>query len=323
MIVVPCDRGHGRGHAHRAAPRRRRSRTRPSGRSTPPSWRRPAPRCRRPASSDRCRAPCGRRWPRRPPAALRTARPASSFGATTWSTGSSSGRSRALRALDDVARRVELVVLDERLAHRLVHRLEERVGHGAADDQAVDARDQVLDHLDLVRDLGAAQDGHEGPLGLAVAPGRGTSAPAPSGGRRPARRRQLDQRFHRRVRAVRGAEGVVDVDVASARPACWRTPGRSSLPRRGSAGSRAAPRRRLGRVVRPRVPPASPTQSAAKMTGRVEQLAERASPRAPGSCRRWACPWDGRGARPERRACAPRRARSGWWATTRGCACRR
>ena len=63
-----------------------------------------------------------------------------------------------------VARGVELVVLDQRLADGLAHRLEERVGHGAADEQRVHARHQVLDHLDLVRHLGAAQDGDERPL---------------------------------------------------------------------------------------------------------------------------------------------------------------
>ena len=45
-----------------------------------------------------------------------------------------------LRVREDVARRVELVGLDERLAGRQAERLEERVGHRAADQEAIDAR---------------------------------------------------------------------------------------------------------------------------------------------------------------------------------------
>ena len=72
-----------------------------------------------------------------------------------------------LRALENVARGALLVVLDERLADRLALRFQERVRHGAADQQAIDARDQVLDHLDLVRHLGAAEDGDIRPRGIA------------------------------------------------------------------------------------------------------------------------------------------------------------
>ena len=74
------------------------------------------------------------------------------------------------RALD-VARRVEQVVLDERLADRQPARLEERVGHRAADEQRVDAGEQVLDHLELVGDLRAAEDRDERPLRAARARG--------------------------------------------------------------------------------------------------------------------------------------------------------
>ena len=49
-------------------------------------------------------------------------------------------------------------------------RLEERVRHRAADQQAIDARDQVLDDLDLVRHLGAAEDRRRtGAPGLPIA----------------------------------------------------------------------------------------------------------------------------------------------------------
>ena len=64
----------------------------------------------------------------------------------------------------DRARLVELVVFDERLADRQAARLEERVGHRAADHQPVDFREQILDDLDLVGHLRAAEDRHERPL---------------------------------------------------------------------------------------------------------------------------------------------------------------
>ena len=43
--------------------------------------------------------------------------------------------------------------------------LEEGVGHAAADDHLVHLVDEVLDELDLVGDLGPAEDGEEGVLG--------------------------------------------------------------------------------------------------------------------------------------------------------------
>ena len=58
----------------------------------------------------------------------------------------------------DRPRAVEAVVLDQRLADRHAARLEEGVGHGAADQQRVDLVEQVVDDLDLVRDLRAADD---------------------------------------------------------------------------------------------------------------------------------------------------------------------
>ena len=49
----------------------------------------------------------------------------------------------------------------------LALRLEERVGHRAADEERVDAAEQVLEHRDLVGDLGAAEHGHVRPLDVA------------------------------------------------------------------------------------------------------------------------------------------------------------
>ena len=71
------------------------------------------------------------------------------------------GLGRLVQQLDGL---VHEVVLAEAVADGLAPGLEERVGHGAADDDAVDLGDQVLDDADLVGDLGAAEDGHERPL---------------------------------------------------------------------------------------------------------------------------------------------------------------
>ena len=117
-----------------------------------------------------------------------------------------------LRARDDSARAVQPIVLDQRLADRQLLRLEERVGHRAADEQRVDLAQQVLDDLDLVRDLRAAEDRDERAVGLLhrVAEvlqlllhqeaGRAFADGA-------------DDAVHRRVRAVGRAERVVHVEV--------------------------------------------------------------------------------------------------------------
>ena len=112
----------------------------------------------------------------------------------------------------DAARRVELLVFDERLADRDAARLEERVGHRAADEQAVDFAQHVLDDLDLVRHLRAAQDRDKRPLRcfervaeiLQFLLHQQT-------GRRPGK--MMGDALNRGVRAVRSAEGVVDVAI--------------------------------------------------------------------------------------------------------------
>ena len=121
-----------------------------------------------------------------------------------------------LRPLEELPREVELVRLDQALPDRDLLRLEEGVGHGAADEHGVRLGDQVLEHLDLVGDLGAAEERHERALRRAE--------------RLPevldllddeeAGRLLLDERGHagrRGVGAVGRAEGVVDVDVAERR----------------------------------------------------------------------------------------------------------
>ena len=120
------------------------------------------------------------------------------------------------RARHDVARRIELVIFDERFADRFAHRLEEGVRHRAADEQSVDARDQVFDDLDLVRDLGAAENGDERPLGIAD---RGAEVAQLLLHEQPGTRfrHQTDDRLDGCVCAMRRAERVVDINVAQGR----------------------------------------------------------------------------------------------------------
>ena len=61
---------------------------------------------------------------------------------------------------------IDLVGFDQRLAGGLAQRVEEGVGHAAADQQRVGLVEQVVDDVDLAGDLGAADDGDEGPVRL-------------------------------------------------------------------------------------------------------------------------------------------------------------
>ena len=73
------------------------------------------------------------------------------------------GRAAAAGACEHVAGDVERSSSTSESPTAWPLRLQERVGHGAADQERVDLVDQVLDHLDLVGDLGAAEDGDERP----------------------------------------------------------------------------------------------------------------------------------------------------------------
>ena len=113
--------------------------------------------------------------------------------------------------LDKAQSEIELILLAQRGADRAALRLGEGVGHAAADDNGVALVDQVVDHVDLVGNLRAAQNGnertgrvgkrlaHDGDLLLdqEAADGRQVVGNAGGGG----------------MRAVRGAERVVDKDV--------------------------------------------------------------------------------------------------------------
>jgi hypothetical protein len=115
-------------------------------------------------------------------------------------------------ASPQMAGELELVLLDEALARRDALRAEEGVRHRPADAHRVGLGEQVLEDLDLVGDLRAADEGDEGPRGVAERlaevldllldqePGRLLlHEPRHAGGRR--------------VGAVGGAERVVHPDV--------------------------------------------------------------------------------------------------------------
>ena len=106
---------------------------------------------------------------------------------------------------------LDLVRLEQRVAHLVTHRPQEREAHPAAHDQRVDPRQQRVEHAELVAHLGPTEHGDErAPRRLQQAAQHLHLArqQAPRGARQP-RRRPDD----RRVRPVGGAEGIVDVEV--------------------------------------------------------------------------------------------------------------
>ena len=121
--------------------------------------------------------------------------------------------------------------------------------------------EEVLEDLDLVADLGAADDRRERLLGVLEELREDLDLALHQEAR--VGRQELRDADGRGVRAVGRAERVVDVDVGVARRAASRTPGRSSPPRRGSGGSRGAAARRAGAADASSVP----TPSASPVTG--------------------------------------------------------
>ena len=71
-----------------------------------------------------------------------------------------------LGLLHHVVAVVQPVLLQQGLADGAALGLQEGVGHAAADDDGVGDFQQVVDDADLGGHLGAAQDGHQGPLGI-------------------------------------------------------------------------------------------------------------------------------------------------------------
>ena len=110
---------------------------------------------------------------------------------------------------------VHLLVVDQRLADLIALRREEGVRHAAADDEAVALVEQVVDDLELVRDLRAAEHRDERSLGRLERVSHDlelllNQEAADSG----LDESVFDDRGGRSVRTVRCAESVVDIDVA-------------------------------------------------------------------------------------------------------------
>jgi hypothetical protein len=72
----------------------------------------------------------------------------------------------ALGALEQCLRGVHQIVFHERSSDRDALRLEERVRHRPAHQERLNAAEQVLDHLELVRDFCAAENRDKRMVGL-------------------------------------------------------------------------------------------------------------------------------------------------------------
>ena len=110
-----------------------------------------------------------------------------------------------LRCGDDVDRQLDRERERVVLAHLL--------GHLAADQHAVGAAAEVLEHGQLVVDLGAAGDEHEGVLDLAEQPAEVVELGEEQQPR--VGRQEMRDGLGRAVRAVRRAERVVHVEVVA------------------------------------------------------------------------------------------------------------
>jgi hypothetical protein len=107
----------------------------------------------------------------------------------------------------------DLVGFDEGFAGALALGVEEGVGHAAADDDGVSLVEKIVDDLNLVGDLGSADDGDEGLVGF----GEGFAEVSEFFLHQQAGGGDFDEvgdAFGGGVGAVGAAEGVVDVDVA-------------------------------------------------------------------------------------------------------------
>jgi len=131
--------------------------------------------------------------------------------AVTTSTGIGTSAPRA-RIDDHRLRLVDQVGLGQRLADLQAGREQEGVGDAAADDQLVDVGRQALQDGELGADLGARDDRHQRALGLGqrLGDGVGLGRQQRAGARHLG---ELRDAVGGGLSAVRGAEGVVDVDV--------------------------------------------------------------------------------------------------------------
>ncbi len=125
-------------------------------------------------------------------------------------------RHLAGKFFDNGARFAHQVGLRERLADAPAGGEHEGVGDAAADDQRVDHRRQMRQDRQLGRDLGAGDDRHQRPRRACQ---RGAQRVELGGEQRSGAgdRSEARDAVRGRFGAVRGAEGVVDVDVAQRR----------------------------------------------------------------------------------------------------------
>ena len=142
---------------------------------------------------------------------------AANLSARQWSTGRRNFTSRFSAFSHRGAGDVDLVGFGEGFARGLTLGVEEGVGHGAADEQSVDLVEQGVDDLDLVGDLGAADDGDEGAVGVGdglAEVGEFLLHEQAGGALAALLLDEVRDAFGGGVGAVCGTEGVVDVDVA-------------------------------------------------------------------------------------------------------------
>ncbi len=114
-------------------------------------------------------------------------------------------------AREQLARRIEVLVGAQRSTDRVALHRQEREGHGAADEDRVGALQERLEHPDLVGHLGPPDDRHQRPRGVLEDAGERLDLALHEQAGRAGQ--QVGDALGRRVRAVRGAEGVVDVGV--------------------------------------------------------------------------------------------------------------
>ena len=209
--------------------------------------------------------------------------------AVTTSTGIGTSAPRAFIGVDHGAGFVDEAGLGQALADAEARCEQEGIGDAATDHQPVDVPRQALQDGELGRHLAAGDDGHERPCRPGERPGDGVDL----GGEQRAGagdRRELGDAVGRRFGPVRGAERVVDEDVAQ----------RRHLPGQGRIVLLLAPvqaavleqHQFAGPTSTPSTQPVSQRHLAARAARRGAPRRARACPRAGARLRS-----DGRGAR--------------------------
>ena len=107
---------------------------------------------------------------------------------------------------------IQQAVLHQGFPHFIAHGLEKGVGHGPADDHLVHVLQEILQGREFAGDLGAADEGRQGPGRVFHGPVKvmhlipHQETPDADGG-------EMGDRFHRGMGPVGHREGVVHVDV--------------------------------------------------------------------------------------------------------------